>query len=188
MLYQCVMEDEKERYRRIATKFYEKGGGGGLEYNDTIIEEKLVEFGLEEFYVPPGKSIRPRKRLITKSKGGQGKKKRSHMDIAEDTCEPLPAEMYDELMTQIESRNRSRSDVDPTSAEMDIIEPEIPHEQEMLGASPMLKMEGGGPNPHHQHPHQHQHSERVARQACEELIRSSQVPAEERLYHNATGR
>jgi hypothetical protein len=157
------MKDQEDKYNRIAAMFNDARGRGALHFNAANIEAKLVELGLEDIYMDPETKIRPRKRLGTTGK------KRSRANAAEaeaqmNDIQPLHLtdEEHEELMEQIGMARGSQQMLHHDSADDDDDD-----------ANTGIYGGGGGPEGlAGSAAEKGLQSERVARQACQEMIKT----------------
>jgi len=159
LLKDCWVKLHEDFYVQLAARFNEVSGVA-LSFNAANIEAKLVEMRLEDMYMDPETKIRPRKRFAG------GSKKRSRPNAAEvdaelDNIEPLhmTEERHEELLDQIISTRGNHEALQYDSAD----------EQE---GGPNVGAYGGGAYSSEAAPGGAHQSERVARQACEEMIKT----------------
>jgi hypothetical protein len=165
LLREIYRKDEADRYNRLSAMFNETRGRHTITLNSANIEARLVSLGLESLYINPETKIRERRRV-------GGTKKRGRQDTVEEVdmrsipTANLTEQQQDNLMNQIEMVRGHDSMLRHDSGdEDDAIVGDDTHPDMYGGDSGPNGMPGGAGGGIH-------HSERVARQACEEIMKT----------------
>jgi hypothetical protein len=159
LLRLAFSQAQREWYRFIKVKFEEMGGGqsvGDLGLSPGDIEAKLVEMGLEDYYLDMDTYIRRRKRVTGapgRRSAGKGEPGMPNDCQAGDEVASTTPYNPDEVLDQIDSRTGSFGGSTAGGGDSSLVF----HGEPMRWSADIENQTTG--------------SERVARQACEELMR-----------------